>query len=334
MNIMPRTSDITKKIFTPVLEREKRSMFYFSRTSVFAITCFALALGGLWISSPAIAHSDIDPDIQELTEELKEEPNNVELLIRRGQTYRTNGQYLESLQDLDQAWLLDRDNRLIVLERAMTLSALKRDKEAEAALDEFLRDPSHSKRMFALAERAFIRARTGRTALAIADFTSTIELQPTIELFLTRGRLQESLGQYEAAAAGYQEGLSKLGNAILLKKALIRVLLAQNQYGQALGLVNQEAARSPVKTPWHLQKAEILDKMGQPEESRRAHAQALSEANRVLKKRSTAMQLLARAKVLHAMGRVEEAKRDLREARQKAPRFSEVDDLLRRLESQ
>jgi tetratricopeptide (TPR) repeat protein len=315
-------------------EKEARPVEFRCRVCIVGLACLALALGYLSSVQSVTAHSDIDPDIEELTEELTKDPHNVELLIRRGQTYRTNGQYLESLQDLDQAWLLDRENRLIILERAMTLSALGRDEEAEAALNDFLRDPSHSKRVFALAERAYIRARTGRTALAIADFTSTIELQPTIELFLTRGQLQESLGQFEAAAAGYQEGLSTLGNAILLKKALIRVLLAQNQIGPALALVNQEAARSSVKTPWHLQKAEILTKMGQPEESRRAHAQALSEANRVLKKRSTAMQLLARAKVFHAMGQVEEAKRDLREALQKAPRFTEADDLLKKLESQ
>ncbi len=161
--------------------------------------------------------------------------------------------------------------------------------------------------------------------------TSAIQLQPTIELYLIRGKLQESLGKLEDAAAGYQDGLAKLGDAILLKKNLIRVQIAQKQYGEALALIDEEVARSSVKTPWHLQRAEILDKMGQPDAARLAYEQALSEANRVLGKRPTAMQLLARAEVYHAMGRMEEAKQDLRVAIQKTPHFAEADDLLKKI---
>jgi tetratricopeptide (TPR) repeat protein len=265
---------------------------------------------------------------------LTKDPDNVDLLVLRGQVYRSNGKFLESLKDMERAWLLDRRNQLVILERAMTLSASGRDQEAEAALDSFLQDVSHPKRVFALAERAHIRARTGRLELAIADFTSAIQLQPTIELYLIRGQLQENLGKLEAAAEGYRDGLAKLGNAISLKKGLIRVQIAQNKYGPALALINEETARSSVKTPWYLQRAEILARMGRSQDSRRTYEQALDEANRILGKRSTAMQLVARAKVFHAMGRVEDAKRDLREAIQQAPHWEEADDLLKKLENQ
>jgi tetratricopeptide (TPR) repeat protein len=210
---------------------------------------------------------------------------------------------------------------------------LGRNKEAEAALDNFLQEESDPKRVFALAERAHIRARTGRVELAIDDFTSAIQLQPTIELYLNRGQLQESLGKLEAAAAGYHDGLAKLGNAILLKKGLIRMQIAQKQYGEALALVDDEIARSSVKTPWYMQQGEILALMGQPDASHLAYERALSEANRVLEKRPTAMQLLARAEVYHAMGRMKEAKRDLRAAVQRAPHFAEASALLKKLES-
>jgi tetratricopeptide (TPR) repeat protein len=318
----------------PIQNNGDRPVKYPHRFYVLEIGCLALVMGCLSFVQPVTAHPEMDPEIAKLTEALTKDPNNVELLISRGQIYRSNGNYLESLQDFENAWLVDRQNQVITLERAMTLSALGRDQEAEAALDSFLQDPSHPKRVFGLAERAHIRARTGRLEQAIADFTSAIQLQPTIELFLTRGQLQEKLGNLEAAAEGYHEGLAQLGDAILLKKGLIRVHIAQNQYGQALALINQEAARSAVKTPWYLQRGEILTKMGRSQDSRRTYEQALAEANRILGKRSTAMQLLARAKVFHAMGRVEEAKSDLREAVQKAPNWAEAEDLLKQLENQ
>ena len=304
------------------------------RPWVQGMACLALALGSLGVVQPATAHPGLDPEIEKITEQLIRDPDNVDLLIRRGQAYRSNGKFLESLLDLERAWLRNRDNRPVAFHRAMTLSALGRDKEAEAALDSFLQDEADPKRVFALAERAHIRARTGRVEQAIADYTSTIQLHPTIELYLKRGQLQESLGKPEAAAAGYHEGLATLGDAILLKKGLIRVQIAQQQYGEALALVNDEIARSSVKTPWYMQQAKILALMGQSDPSRLAYEQALSDANRVLAKRPTALQLLARAEIYQAMGRMEDAKRDLRAAIQKAPSFTEANDLLKKLENQ
>ncbi|MEO8326621.1 MAG: tetratricopeptide repeat protein [Nitrospirota bacterium] len=299
------------------------------------LICMVLALG--WVDFGFVllvtAHSGFDPEIAEITEMLAKDPDSVDLLIRRGQVYRSYGKFIESLQDLERAWLLDPKNRTVVLQRALTLSAMGRDKEAEAALDAFLQEESDPKRVFALAERASIRMRTGRIELAIADLASAIQLQPTIELYILRGKLQESLGKLEDAAAGYHDGLAKLGDAILLKKSLIRIQIGQKQYGEALASIDEELIRSSVKTPWYLQRAEILDKMGQADAARRSYEQALSEANRVLGKRPTAMQLLARAEVYHAMGRMDEAKRDLRVAVQKAPHFAEANDLLRKLES-
>jgi tetratricopeptide (TPR) repeat protein len=303
------------------------------RSGVWGMACLGLALGCLGFVQLATAHSGLDPETEKITEKLTKDPDNVDLLVRRGQVYRSNGKFLESLLDLERAWLLDRENRTVVLHHALTLSALGRNKEAEAALDYFLQEESDPKRVFALAERAHIRARTGRVELAIDDFTSAIQLQPTIELYLNRGQLQESLGKLEAAAAGYHDGLAKLGNAILLKKGLIRMQIAQKQYGEALALVDDEIARSSVKTPWYMQQGEILALMGQPDASHLAYERALSEANRVLEKRPTAMQLLARAEVYHAMGRMKEAKRDLRAAVQRAPHFAEASALLKKLES-
>lgn len=334
MNEMPLVPINKKEKLMPVSVTIDQPVRSRHGSCVVVIPCLlSLILGYLGFAKIAIAHSGLDPEIQEITEKLIKEKDNVDLLIQRGQVYRSNGKYTESLLDLERAWLLDRENRTVVLQRALTLSALGRDKEAKTALDYFLQDESDPKRVFALAERASIHVRNGQAQLAITDFTSAIQLQPTIELYLVRGKLQESLGKLEDAAAGYQDGLAELGDAILLKKGLIRVRMVQNQYSEALALVDEEIAGSSVKTPWHLQRAEILDKMGKPDAARLEYEQALSEANRVLGKRQTAMQLLARAEVYQAMGRMEEAKQDLRVAIKKTPHFAEADELLRKLES-
>ena len=191
--------------------------------ALLVVGVFVLGLfPGLWVET-TLAHSDVDPEIAKVTAELAEQPNNVELLLRRGQLHRYNGHYAESIDDLDRAWTLDRNNRLVALERCRTLVALGRTSEAEAGLTEYLQEEVGASRVMALVERAHLYAGTGRAQLAIADFSEALSFYPTIELYVARGHLQEELGQLDAAVAGYLVGLNRLPQASMLRSALIRV---------------------------------------------------------------------------------------------------------------
>ena len=297
------------------------------------ISFFTLAIWGIVFVDVPTSHTGLDPDIDEITHELEKNPDRVDLLIKRGRLYRSNGKLTDSLNDLDRAKELAPDHRKIVLERGFTLSAMGRDREAEVALDQYLEQASGRTRLDALAERAHIRARTGQADLAIADFTSAIRIQPAIALYLARGEVYESLGHLGEAATGYRQGLARLGNATLLKKALVRVETTRKHYDEVLTLIDEELARSSVKTEWHLRRAEVLEAKGQTAAAQSARGQALAEANRVLGKRVTATHRLTRAKVYIAMDRLEEAKDELRLARQQAPRFAEAKELLKKLEA-
>lgn len=334
MNNMPRVPN--KKLEGLRSDSENRNQPIKARhqSRILISGCLALAFGWAGFVQLATAHPGFDPEIHELTEELTKDPNSVELLIRRGQVYRSYGKFSESLQDLEQAWLLDPENRTVALQRGLTLSAMGRNEDAEAALDYFLQEEVGQKRAFALAERAAIRARTGRPQLAVEDYTAVLVIQQTGELYLLRGKLQESLGRLEEAAVGYQEGIAKLGDSVLLKKALIEIRIAQGKLDQALVLIDEQITKTPVKIPWLLQRAAVLNQMGQGDAARITYEQALSEADRILGKRQTALNLLNRAKVLNAMGQREEAVRDLQEALQISPQFAAAKNLLQQLGAQ
>jgi tetratricopeptide (TPR) repeat protein len=294
---------------------------------------FSLVMHPMVCVEMVAAHPGLDPDIDEITHELEKNPQNVDLLIKRGQLYRSNGELTDSLNDLDRAEELAPDNRRIILERGFTLSAMGRDRDAEVALDQYLEQASGMTRLDALAERAHIHARTGQADLAIADFTSAISMHPAMALYLARGELQESLGRLEEAASGYREGLSQLGNSILLKNGLIRVETTRKRYDEVLTLIDDELDRASVKTEWHLRRAEVLAAMGKDQAAQSAHEQALAESNRVLGKRVTASHLVTRAKVYIAMGRLQKAKQELQKAVQRAPRFAQASELLKKLEA-
>ena len=334
MEPIDQIRDNGQKAGRQLLDRGVQQVTPWSRRLGLIICLVSLAVFPLVCGEFVAAHPGLDPDIDEITHELEKNPENVDLLIKRGRLYRSNGELSDSLDDLDRAEELAPENRRIILERGFTLSAMGHDRDAEVALDQYLEQATGRTRLDALAERAHIHARTGQADLAIADFTSAISMHPAMALYLARGELQESLGHLEDAASGYHEGLSRLGNAVLLKKGLIRVETKRKRYAAVLALIDEELDRASVKTEWHLRRAEVLAALGKDQAAQSAHEQALAESNRVLGKRMTASHLLTRAKVYIAMGRVQEAKHELQLATQKAPRFSEASELLKQLEAE
>ena len=314
-------------------ERESYFVASFSLHLILGI-CFIIGMTPMLFVDRVLAHSDVDPEIMEISAQLADQPGNVTLLLKRGQLYRFNGKFSDSLRDLEQAWKLNPDNRNVALERCRTLVALGFESEAEEALDQYLQGEVGGSRVTAVVERAYLYERTGRPKLAIADFSEALQHYPTIELYLARGHLQEKLGLFDVAVAGYQEGLNRLQQASILRRELIRIKIAQGHYPETLPLIDEELSLAPVKTEWYLRRADVLAAMGQTEATEAARTHALDEANRVLAKRPTAIHRVARAKVYQSLGRIEAAKQDLRLAIQSAPRFAEARDLLNKLEVQ
>jgi len=328
------------------LDIASHATMLWSRYLVPSIFVIFLALFPMVFVKTAAAHPGLAPEIDEITHELEKNPTSVELLLKRGQLYRSNKGLINSLHDLEQAAQLEPGNAEVLFQRSLTLAALGRDVEAEVGFDQFLEQealPGKGQglspvargrdRAIAIAERAHIRARTGRMNLALNDYTAAIRLLPVVGLYQARGHLQENQGKLAEAAAGYREGLARLPHAIELKKSLIRIEIARQQYGQALQLIDEELARAHRKTAWYLRRGEVLDAMGQPDAAQVAREQALAEVNQTMGKRVTAVHRLYRAKVYLALGRVEEAKADLRLAIQMAPSFAGAKDLLKKIEA-
>ena len=289
----------------------------------------------------AFSHPGLAPEIDRITHKIEKDPRNVDLLIERGQLLRSNDDLLNALRDFDRAVELDSNNTEILFQRGLTLTALKRDVKAEMDLTNFLDkdeqkaplfNKDNSKRGIAIAERAQIRARTGRANLALTDFNSAIRLLPVSGLYHARGLFQELLGNLPEAASGYREALSRIPNSILLKKSLIRVEVDRKRFNQALDLIDEVLVRVSVKRSWYLLQGDVLTRMGKPEAARAAREKALAEVNQAMSQRLTAIHRFSRAKVYVALGRIDAAKQDLQLAIQMAPSFTESKDLLNQLE--
>jgi tetratricopeptide (TPR) repeat protein len=274
----------------------------------------------------ARAHPGLHHDIARATEAIEKEPGRADLYVERARLERLDDQLEGALADLQQAERLDPGNARAAAEQGMTLSALRRDTEAERELSRGLAHGASGGAL--LAERARVRARLGRPREAVADYTAALDLQPEIDWYVERGALQERVGDLPAAAAGYREGCARAGGAVVLELALIRVETARGRYDAAREVVDRQLAQASVKTDWYLRRADLLEAGGQAQAARQDRERALEEANRALEANATGIHLLSRAKVQVALGKTQEARQDLELVLQKSPRFTEARELL------
>jgi len=293
------------------------------RTLGIALTFLAAA----GFAAAALAHPGLHHDIERVTLMIDADPGRPDLYLDRAVYERLDQQYDEALTDLETVRRLEPGNVPLPLERGLTLSALGRDAEAEKSLTRYI-DGSGPKSAPAYAGRADIRARTGRVTAAIADYTAAIGIEADIEYYLERGALQEKAGRWNDAAAGYREGLAKLGGAVNLRLALIRAEVEAGRPAAAITTIDEAMNRPGIQTEWLLRKADVLEGMGRTDEARAERELALAEADRAIEGRATGIHLMARAKVLLALGQTGSAEADLRAALNKSPRYSEARDLL------
>ena len=288
-------------------------------------------LGSMLIALAATAagaHPGLHHDIAAVCEAIEREPRKADLYVDRAYLERLGEEFDAALADLAEARKLEPGNLRVAAELGMTYSALGRDREADTELTAFVRNGGTAP---TFAERAKVRVRLGRLSDAVADYAAAIALKPDIEYYLSRGALQESLGEHAAAAQGYEDGRVKLGDAVTLDLALIRVETARGRYARALALIDRQLAAAPVKTDWYLRRADVLAAAGRAAEARADRQTALREADAAVEASGSGMHLYARARAQAALGQTDAAKRDLEMVLQKSPRFADAREMLAKL---
>jgi len=292
--------------------------------SAFRLSVFAAFVVGA-ARSDVLAHPGPHEEIERLDALIAAEPQRGDLYIERAFQFRLAGQHEVALADLDSAERLAPQDPAIWIHRGLTLAEMQRDVEAHAALSRYLEASAGN--TIALAERGRLRERLGRSAEALADYTAALAIQPEVTLYLLRGALHEKLGDLDAAAAGYREGLVQLGDAITIRQALIGVEIKRKDYAAAIALVNAALESAPNRTPWLMRRAEILELAGHAAEAESSRLEALAEIDRLLARRPTAIHLVSRAEIYRALGRPDDARRDVELALNKAPHYRAAQEL-------
>src|SRR5437867_5554055 len=132
-----------------------------------------LAAGG---PTPAGAHPDLIIQIEEVTKQIEQEPNNPELYLKRGELRRAHVEWDAAYADYERASALAPDWSLIDLARGRLFLDSGWPLCARAVLDRFLtRQPNHVE---ALILRARALARLNLRLAAAQDYSGAIRFSP------------------------------------------------------------------------------------------------------------------------------------------------------------
>jgi len=240
------------------------------------VTLLAVLLWHLAILT-GFSHGDIHEQIDALTRQIAEHPDNASLLLKRADLHRVHGESAEALKDLDRVSNMDPTLKTVDLVRGKVLLDSNQPALAQAALDRFLaRVPNH---VDGLVTRAQVRIKLGENARAIADFSQAIanSPRPDPQLYLDRASLLRNMKQprFDEALRGLEEGIAKLGPLVTLELPAIELEVLQNKYDAALQRLDRLAGGASRKETWLVRRAEILIKAGRFGEARQTFTAAL-----------------------------------------------------------
>lgn len=224
----------------------------------------------VWLLVPwpsALAHAEFEAQIAALTVEIRKEPTNAALFLRRADWYRLHVEVDKSLADLAEAERLAPGSVMPALGRAQLFSDVGRIPDAlNEACAVLKQKPSLPE---ALAIRARCKVKQGAVHEAIPDLSSALEhySAPSPDLYLERARLQAALGRLDDAVKGLDAGLVRIGAAPALQLAAIEYERQQAKFDAALARVERIAEKYTVKESWLLLRGEILAQAGRNTEA-------------------------------------------------------------------
>jgi tetratricopeptide (TPR) repeat protein len=224
------------------------------------------------------AQDDLQEQITAVTKEIKKNPRDTALFIRRGNLYRGRSDYDAAQADYDYAATLDPKLQILDFLRGQVFFEAKWFLSAKVALDRFLsHQPNHVE---ALITRARVLIQLGQRLAAVQDFTQalahTAESRPDIYLERAQTLTAEGSAYFDQALSGIDEGIRKLGPLVTLQLYAIDLEVKQKQFDAALARLEQTSAQSPRKETWLERRGEILREAGRPQEAREAFKAALA----------------------------------------------------------
>ena len=238
----------------------------------FILGCFLASLS--FVALSVSAHDGIHEQIIAITKELKKNPNNAILYLKRAELFRLHEEWDESEKDFDRAEKIDQDLAVVNLGRGKLWLDTKQFAKAETALTVFLAIEPESYEGVLTMARVLVNLKQSKRAVDYFTQAITIAPKDAAEIYLERAEVQSSASEFVQALAGIDEGIGILGNLVTLQSAAIDIELNRNNYDAALTRLDKLSNDMPQKESFFLRRGEILLTAGRKCEAKQSFSEA------------------------------------------------------------
>ena len=218
-----------------------------------------LSLGIVFLFSLAVsAHDGLHEQIIAVTKEIKKDPNNAALYLKRAELYRLHEEWKTSEKDFDHAEKLKPNLTVVNLGRGKLWLDAKQFSKAKLALETFLaKEPDSFEGVITIA-RVFVKLE--QTETAVKYYTQAIALAPedSAEIYLERAATLRAANKIDEALRGLDEGIEKFGELVFLENYAIDLEVTRKNYDAALARLDKLSATMPRKESFLLRRGEIL----------------------------------------------------------------------------
>jgi tetratricopeptide (TPR) repeat protein len=247
------------------------------------------------------AHGPLHDQIETLSRQITDQPQNARLHLRRGELYRLDGRISAAEADYDRAARLEPELHEVHLARARLWLDDGRPAEALAQVDAFLACEPDRAEAFLVRARALAALQRVGDAIAEMDRAITHAASPRPAHYLERARLiVESGGVLQRAAAGtsaeasagprdaaggndavdrairgLDEGITRLGPVVTLQWYAIDLETERERYDAALARLDRIAVQYTRKEMLLKRCGELLESAGRLLEAQAAYTDAL-----------------------------------------------------------
>lgn len=231
-----------------------------------------MLLVGFLIS--VLGHGALDDRIKAITDEMHRDTNNSHLFILRARCHAEHRDWKAAGDDFNTAERMDGKLARLDFFRAQMFNDMGDVSKAHGLLNKYL--AANPGDVEALVLRARMSVSAGEAVNAIEDFSRAIKLdrEPQPELFLERAELLVKAGRLDEAVAGLDDGIQKLGAAVVLQARALDIDLTRTNYDGALVRLGNIIKTSPRKESWLARRGEVLMAAKRSEEAREAFIEA------------------------------------------------------------
>ncbi len=244
-----------------------------------ALATFIVAMDG----PAARAHGPDHEVIVALTAELARNPGDAELLLHRGERYRSHGDLASARLDFQAAL----SNNPACHPARLRLALVARDQdqlpESLRLLDQTLANQPTN--LLARVARADVLIRSGRPGEAIPEYDRILaeSPQPRPDLFLSRSRtiLAHDTNGWARALDGIEDGIRRLGPVPSLQLHALELEERGGRVDAALARIDSIMEGMDRRERWLARRGDVLLAAGRPREARAEYQRALAALDRL-----------------------------------------------------